>query len=106
MMREGDKLASYQVLSSALGMLRDRPWQLLVVGDGPARSAVEAALTGFGRGRIDPVVVGGAGELGGVLSDILNDGDLLLMMGAGDIGYAAQHIAAHGFNGASNGERK
>ncbi|HEY5782606.1 MAG TPA: UDP-N-acetylmuramate--L-alanine ligase [Lysobacter sp.] len=58
------------------------------------------------RGRIDPVVVGGAGELGGVLSDILNDGDLLLMMGAGDIGHAAQQIAAHGFNGASNGERK
>jgi UDP-N-acetylmuramate--alanine ligase len=55
------------------------------------------------RGRIDPVVVGGAGELGGVLSDILNDGDLLLMMGAGDIGHAAQQIAAHGFNGASNG---
>nr|WP_310063619.1 UDP-N-acetylmuramate--L-alanine ligase [Lysobacter niastensis] len=62
------------------------------------------------RGRIDPVVVGGAGELSGVLSDILNDGDLLLMMGAGDIGHAAQQIAAHGFNGApngaSNGERK
>jgi UDP-N-acetylmuramate--alanine ligase len=58
------------------------------------------------RGRIDPVVVGGAGELGGVLSDVLNDGDLLLMMGAGDIGHAAQQIAAHGFNGASNGERK
>ena len=55
------------------------------------------------RGRIDPVVVGGAGELSGVLSDILNDGDLLLMMGAGDIGHAAQQIAAHGFNGASNG---
>jgi hypothetical protein len=52
MMRDGDKLSSYQVLSSALGMLRDRPWQLLVVGDGPARPAVEAALTGLGRGRV------------------------------------------------------
>jgi hypothetical protein len=30
MMRDGDKLASYQVLGSALGALRDRPWQLLV----------------------------------------------------------------------------
>jgi len=31
-----------------------------------------------------------------------------LMMGAGDIGYAAQQIAAHGFNGSngSNGEKK
>ena len=46
------------------------------------------------RGRIDPIVVGGAGDLAGVLPDVLNDGDLLLMMGAGDIGHAAQQIAA------------
>jgi hypothetical protein len=52
MMREGDKLASYQVLGSALSALRDRPWQLLVVGDGPARAAVEQALGGLGRGRV------------------------------------------------------
>jgi len=49
------------------------------------------------RGRIDPVVVGGASELGSVLPDVLRDGDLLLMMGAGDIGAAAQQLAAHGF---------
>jgi hypothetical protein len=52
MMRDGDKLASYQVLGSALGALRDRPWQLLVAGDGPARPAVEAAFAGLGRGRV------------------------------------------------------
>jgi len=51
------------------------------------------------RGRIDPVVVSGAADLAGVLPDVLNDGDLLLMMGAGDIGHAAQQIAAHGFSG-------
>jgi len=45
------------------------------------------------RGRIDPVVVGLATELAQVLPDILIDGDLLLMMGAGDIGHAAQQIA-------------
>ncbi len=50
------------------------------------------------RGRIDPVVVGSAQELSSVLPDVLRDGDLLLMMGAGDIGAAAQHIAAHGFS--------
>jgi UDP-N-acetylmuramate--alanine ligase len=49
------------------------------------------------RGRIDPVVVSGAQELRSVLPDILRDGDLLLMMGAGDIGYAAQQIAIDGF---------
>jgi UDP-N-acetylmuramate--alanine ligase len=43
------------------------------------------------------VVVGGAGDLAQVLPDVLHDGDLLLMMGAGDIGHAAQQIATHGF---------
>ncbi|HJW45806.1 MAG TPA: UDP-N-acetylmuramate--L-alanine ligase, partial [Lysobacter sp.] len=51
------------------------------------------------RGRIDPVVVNSAGELAEVLPDVLNDGDLLLMMGAGDIGHAAQQLAANGFAG-------
>jgi UDP-N-acetylmuramate--alanine ligase len=51
------------------------------------------------RGRIDPVVVGSAGELAAVLPDVLHDGDLLLLMGAGDIGHAAQQLAAHGFEG-------
>jgi len=50
------------------------------------------------RGRIDPVVVAGAGELSGVLPDVLHDGDLLLMMGAGDIGHAAQQLARDGFD--------
>ena len=53
------------------------------------------------RGRIDPVVVGSAGELAAVLPDVLLDGDLLLLMGAGDIGHAAQQLAAHGFEGVS-----
>ncbi|MCL1634564.1 UDP-N-acetylmuramate--L-alanine ligase [Luteimonas sp. SX5] len=51
------------------------------------------------RGRIDPVVTNGAGDLAALLPDVLQDGDLLLMMGAGDIGYAAQQLAAHGFEG-------
>jgi UDP-N-acetylmuramate--alanine ligase len=49
------------------------------------------------RGRIDPVVVNSVGELAGVLPDVLRDGDLLLMMGAGDIGQAVQQLARHGF---------
>ena len=53
------------------------------------------------RGRIDPVVVGSASELAALLPDVLHDGDLLLLMGAGDIGHAAQQLAAHGFEGAS-----
>ena len=66
------------------------------VAGADARSLARAIRA---RGRIDPVVVGGAGDLAGVLADVLVDGDLLLMMGAGDIGQAAQQIATHGFQG-------
>ncbi len=52
MMRDGDKLDSYRVLGRALAKITDEPWQLLVVGDGPARPAVEAALAGLGRARV------------------------------------------------------
>ena len=38
MMRPGDKLASYRLLGEALASLQDRPWRLLVAGDGPARA--------------------------------------------------------------------
>lgn len=69
-----------------------------------AKSLARAIRT---RGRIDPVVVNAAAELAQVLPDVLNDGDLLLMMGAGDIGHAAQQIAAKGFAPTETaGERK
>jgi UDP-N-acetylmuramate--alanine ligase len=54
------------------------------------------------RGRIDPVLVNAAGDLAGVLPDVLQDGDLLLLMGAGDIGHAAQQLAAKGFEDTSS----
>ncbi|GAB1594512.1 UDP-N-acetylmuramate--L-alanine ligase [Lysobacter claricitrinus] len=54
------------------------------------------------RGRTEPVVVSRAADLARVLPDVLRADDLLLMMGAGDIGHAAQHIAAHGFEGAES----
>ncbi|QNN45673.1 UDP-N-acetylmuramate--L-alanine ligase [Thermomonas brevis] len=53
------------------------------------------------RGRVDPVVVNSAAELAGVLPGVLHDGDLLLLMGAGDIGAAAQQIARDGLQGES-----
>jgi UDP-N-acetylmuramate--alanine ligase len=59
-----------------------------------ARALARAIRT---RGRVDPIVVGAASELPGVLGDVLENGDLLLMMGAGDIGQAAQQVATHGF---------
>jgi len=48
MMRAGDKLASYRLLGAALATLIDRPWRLLVAGDGPVRDAVDAALAPLG----------------------------------------------------------
>jgi glycosyltransferase involved in cell wall biosynthesis len=52
MFREGDKLASYRLLAEALAKLLDRPWRLLVVGDGQARAAVEEALRPLGQERL------------------------------------------------------
>ncbi len=48
MMRQGDKLASYGLLADALALLDGRRCDLLVVGDGEARSEVEAMLAGTG----------------------------------------------------------
>src|SRR4051794_13021617 len=44
MMRAPDKLASYLVLAEATLRLRDLPWRLILVGDGPERQAVVAAF--------------------------------------------------------------
>jgi glycosyltransferase involved in cell wall biosynthesis len=44
MMRAPDKLASYHLLAAAAQRLLDRPWRMIVVGDGPERPAVEAAF--------------------------------------------------------------
>ncbi len=52
MMRQGDKLASYRLLAQALAPLQDRPWQLLIVGDGPARKDVEAAFAQIAPERL------------------------------------------------------
>jgi glycosyltransferase involved in cell wall biosynthesis len=51
MMRSGDKLASFRRLAETLPLVADTPWQMLVVGDGPERAAVEAAFAPL-RGRV------------------------------------------------------
>ncbi|MFO1038794.1 MAG: glycosyltransferase family 4 protein [Geminicoccaceae bacterium] len=47
MMREDVKLASYRLLAQALRGMSSPSWQLLVVGDGPARTDVEALFEGL-----------------------------------------------------------
>ena len=44
------------------------------------------------RGAVDPVFVENLDDLAGVLEDVLLDGDLVLTMGAGDIGAYAQSL--------------
>lgn len=51
MMRPGDKLASYRVLAEAAASCCDRPWRLLIAGDGAARGEVEAAFEAAAPGR-------------------------------------------------------
>jgi glycosyltransferase involved in cell wall biosynthesis len=51
MMRQDVKRDSYLLLAQALERIRDRPWQLLVIGDGPARAEIEAAFAPLGAGR-------------------------------------------------------
>ena len=67
----------------------------------PGADAKSLARAIRARGRGEPVVVGLTADLGSVLPDVLQDGDLLLLMGAGDIGGIAQQIVADGFAGAT-----
>src|SRR5262249_20279097 len=108
-----DKLASYRVLGEALQRLLDRPWRLMVIGDGSARDNVRAALR-----PLEPRVVY-AGLLGEAeLPAIYAAGDLLvwpaineaygmavleaqaagLPVVAGDVG-GVSVIVAHGLTG-------
>jgi len=52
MMRSQTKLASYALLAEALKKIEDRPWQLLIVGDGEACAEVHTLFRGFTRSRV------------------------------------------------------
>jgi len=70
-------------------------------GEAPIAGADATALARAirARGRIEPVLAGPARDLPAVLADVLADGDLLLVMGAGDIGAVAATLAEHGIKG-------
>jgi glycosyltransferase involved in cell wall biosynthesis len=72
MLRPGDKAASYRVLAEALAKLGDRPWQLIIVGDGVARVEIEHVLAGS-TDRVRFVGLRTANEVAGFMaaSDLL-----------------------------------
>ena len=65
-------------------------------GEAPIANADGRALARAvrARGKVDPVLVEHPRELRQALPPLLRDGDLLLLLGAGDIGAAANEIAA------------
>jgi len=64
-------------------------------GEAPLPNADGRALARAvrARGKVDPVLVEHPRELKSILPTLLRDGDLLLVMGAGDIGVAANELA-------------
>ena len=50
------------------------------------------------RGQVDPVFVEHSADLPALLPGLLNDGDVLLLMGAGDIGALAGQLVRHGLS--------
>jgi UDP-N-acetylmuramate--alanine ligase len=67
-------------------------------GEAPIANADGRALARAvrARGKVDPVLVEHPRDLRDALPPLLRDGDLLLLLGAGDIGAAANDLAALG----------
>jgi len=79
MFRAGDKLASYKMLARSLANVQSDAWRLNVIGDGPARSEVEALFSSFG----DKVAFAGALDQKGVAGEF-QASDLLVWPGVGE----------------------
>lgn len=90
MMREASKLASYQLLATALQTVSDRPWTLIVIGDGPARNQVLASFDALTEERVCFL-----GELGSEQIDQwLSASDLLAWPAVGEA-YGMALLEAH-----------
>ena len=63
MMRDDVKRLSYELLAEALQRLKDRPWRLLIIGDGPVRLLIEKLFESFGSKRVKFAGILGEAEL-------------------------------------------
>src|SRR5690606_815590 len=80
MMRPGDKMDSYRMLARALASIADLSWRLVIVGDGPCRTEVQAAFA-----PIDPSRIDWMGEVApDAVASLLAGADLLLWPGYGE----------------------
>ena len=72
--------------------------EVYAAGESPVAGADGRALARAvrARGKVDPVFVDNIRRLPAALSNLLHDGDLLLLLGAGDIGQVASELAAGG----------
>ena len=70
--------------------------EIYAAGEAPVAGADGRALSRAirARGQVDPVFVSELANLPGVLRGVLRDGDVLLTLGAGDIGAAAAKLPA------------
>jgi UDP-N-acetylmuramate--alanine ligase len=70
--------------------------EVYAAGEAPVAGADSRALCRAvrARGRLDPVFVPGVDGFAGLLPDLLADGDILLLMGAGDIGQLPARLPA------------
>jgi UDP-N-acetylmuramate--alanine ligase len=73
--------------------------EVYAAGEAPIPGADARAMARAirSRGRVEPVFVPDLGELPSVLDDLVQDGDIVLTLGAGDVGrYARALLAARG----------
>ena len=50
------------------------------------------------RGRVNPILVSDVNDIPGELPAMLEDDDLVLLLGAGNIGHVAQRLREEGFS--------
>ncbi|MET0225861.1 MAG: UDP-N-acetylmuramate--L-alanine ligase [Dokdonella sp.] len=72
--------------------------EIYPAGEAPIANADGRALARAvrARGKVDPVLIEHPRDLHSALPPLLEDGDLLLLLGAGDIGAAANELTARG----------
>jgi UDP-N-acetylmuramate--alanine ligase len=82
-----------RVLSDADALLVT---DVYAAGEAPIEGADSRAICRAirSRGRLEPVYVGAADQLGAALASVVRDGDLVVTMGAGHIGAIAHELPA------------